>query len=363
MKAIHFLTLLLAVVTFASCDDNNTTGATQDLSDLQVSIVVIDQTTGQVASTHTALNANSYEIDFGDGAVVNTGANYVEHTYQSSGVFTIVVKAFDSEERFLKYEDDVVIDFGDVSNLHEGYTTPLSYEGMELIFAEEFDSPTIDASIWTHEIGNGCPNLCGWGNNEWQYYRSQNTLVENGLANIQAKNESFEGANYTSSRMITQGKFAFQYGRVDIRAKLPRGQGLWPALWMLGSNIDQVGWPACGEVDIMEMVGNRESTTYGTAHWDNNGSYASHGNSYDNTEDLDQEFHVYSIVWTEQSIKWYFDDLVYNTLDITSASLSEFRAPMFLIMNVAVGGNWPGYPNPSTEFPTSMEVDYVRVFQ
>lgn len=362
MKAIQLLFIFSLISLLCSCD-GETPETSNSVSNLNVSIEILDQANGLISCTHTASNAVSFELDFGDETVINTSNNIAEHTYESSGVYTIIVKAFDVDDKFLRYEEKVVIDFGDNENLHSGYSTPLSYEGMELIFSDEFDSHPIDESIWTHELGNGCPNLCGWGNNEWQAYRPQNTRVENGLATIQAKQESFDGSNYTSSRLITQGKFAFQYGRVDIRAKLPRGKGIWPALWMLGTSIDQVSWPACGEIDIMEMIGDQESISYGTAHWSNNGDPANFGGSFNNEEDLDREFHVYSIIWNEQFIKWYFDDQLYHTLSITSPELSEFHEPFFLIMNVAVGGNWPGYPNPSTEFPTAMDVDYIRVFQ
>lgn len=363
MKKIHILYFVSVFMLLMACDDPIDDNTSSELSNFQVSIEVIDEQSGTIGITQSADNAVSYDIDYGDGATVSTGSTYIEYSYQESSIYTVVVKAVNSEGRFLRYEDEVIIDFGDIQNLHEGYTTPLSYDGMELVFSQEFDIPTLDGSIWTYEIGNGCPQICGWGNNEWQYYKSQNTTIENGLLTIQAKNESFEQSNYTSSRIISKGNFAFQYGRVDIRARMPNGQGIWPALWLLGSNISEVSWPSCGEIDIMEMVGNQASTTFGTAHWSHDGSHASHGGSTKNIEDLDQEFHVYSIEWTQQSIKWFFDDNVYHSLNITGLEFTEFHQPYFMIMNIAVGGNWPGYPNPNTEFPTAMDVDYIRVFQ
>jgi beta-glucanase (GH16 family) len=174
------------------------------------------------------------------------------------------------------------------------------------------------------------------------------------------------GAAYTSSRMITKGKQSFLYGRVDIRAKLPYGQGIWPALWMLGENFSSVGWPKCGEIDIMEMIGgsNRENTVHGTLHWDLDNAHASAGGSTSLVgETFSEKFHVFSILWNENEVSWLVDNKVYHTIDITPAHMSEFHKKHFFIFNVAVGGNWPGYPNATTEFPQRMKVDYIRVFQ
>ena len=145
-----------------------------------------------------------------------------------------------------------------------GYESPLTYPGYSLVWSDEFSGNTLNTNDWTHEIGNGCPNLCGWGNSELQSYRSQNSTVADGHLTIEAKREN-SGA-YTSSRIKTQGKKFFKYGRIDIRAKVPRGNGLWPAIWMLGESISSVGWPRSGEIDIMEMIGGNNSTTLGTAH-------------------------------------------------------------------------------------------------
>jgi len=154
---------------------------------------------------------------------------------------------------------------------------------------------------------------------------------------------------------------------VDVRAALPYGKGIWPAIWMLGDNITTVGWPACGEIDIMELIGGQglnDRTIHGTAHWSNSGAHAQFGNSISlSSGKFADEFHVFSIVWNQNSITWMLDDVVYNTLDITPAELSEFQENFFLIMNVAVGGNWPGSPDATSIFPQTMYVDYVRIFQ
>ncbi|TFV93346.1 glycoside hydrolase family 16 protein [Algoriphagus kandeliae] len=245
----------------------------------------------------------------------------------------------------------------------QGFVSPTTYDGMTLVWEDDFEGNSLDIANWSHETGTGNN---GWGNNELQYYRSQNTSVERGHLIITAKQESFGGSQYTSSRIVSMNKKQFRYGRVDIRAVMPRGQGLWPALWMLGSNFSEVGWPACGEIDIMEMVGGqgRENTVHGTVHWQNDGSHAEFGRSYRlPSGTLADKFHVFSIVWDATSIRWYIDNVEYNVIDTTPAQLDEFRRSFFFIMNVAVGGNWPGSPDNTTVFPQHMIVDYIRVFQ
>lgn len=245
----------------------------------------------------------------------------------------------------------------------EGPDSPLSYTNMSLVWQDEFDGTTLNSSNWSYEIGTGNN---GWGNNELQYYTENNTSIVEGNLVITAKRETLNGRSYTSSRIITQNKFDFQYGRVDIRASLPEGQGMWPALWMLGSNFNTVGWPACGEIDIMEMVGGngRENTVLGTVHWSDNGQHAEFGGSrtlpFGSFHDI---YHVFSIIWDESSIKWYVDNQQYHVIDTTPAELDEFRNNFFLIMNLAVGGNLPGNPDNTTTFPQHFIVDYIRVFQ
>ena len=232
----------------------------------------------------------------------------------------------------------------------------------KLVWQDEFNgsSPGPD---WKYDLGGN-----GWGNNELQYYRAENSWVSDSVLTIEARLESFGGRQYTSSRMKTQGNFSFQYGRVDIRALLPEGQGIWPALWTLGENITSVSWPDCGEIDIMEMIGgdDRENTVYGTAHWEYNGTHASYGQSKtlpSGDYNFAESYHVFSMIWDENSIKWYVDNQQFNELSITGADMTEFHNPHFFIFNVAVGGNWPGAPNQSTIFPQQMKVDYIRLFQ
>lgn len=245
-----------------------------------------------------------------------------------------------------------------------GYSSPDNYSGMTLSWSDEFDGNLLDENKWNFQLGSGCPDLCGWGNNELQYYKEESTTLQDGYLIITIK--KIPGDEYNSSRINTQGKFAFTYGRVDVRAALPEGQGIWPAIWMLGENIDEVGWPKSGEIDIMEKIGGvgNEHTVYGTTHWDNAGSHASYGGSKDlGSVSLKNEFHVYSIIWNEQHITWLVDNEPFHEIDITPAELSEFHEDFHLLINCAVGGNWPGNPDASTSFAQYMIIDYVRVFQ
>lgn len=223
----------------------------------------------------------------------------------------------------------------------------------QLVWADEFDSTGINTNTWNFERGGG-----GWGNNEQEYYQSNNATVENGNLVITAKKETVGSNNYTSSRMTTQGKKEFTYGKIEARMKIPVGQGLWPAFWMLGANINSVNWPACGETDIMEHI-NADSILYGTIHWDNNGHVQDGGN----TAITPSGYHIYGIEWTDTNIRWYIDSTTYHTSPTTAGSSDEFHKPFFILFNFAVGGNWPGQVIDNSLFPAKMYVDYVRVYQ
>lgn len=247
-------------------------------------------------------------------------------------------------------------------SLFSGKTYAQCYE---LIWSDEFNYTGFpNSEFWTFEEGGG-----GWGNNEIQYYKAEdadNSWVENGVLTITAINESFGDRDYTSARLITQEKFNFRYGKIEARIKLPYSQGIWPAFWMLGESFSEVGWPACGEIDIMEMIGgeNNDNQVHGTAHWDNNGSHASYGGTYTLDSGIfADDFHTFSVQWTPEFIRWYVDGNQYHVMDITPGELSEFQEDFFILLNVAVGGNWPGYPDETSVFPQTMEVDYVRVYK
>ncbi len=240
--------------------------------------------------------------------------------------------------------------------------TTLQAQNWQLVWSDEFDGPSIDYNNWTREIGGG-----GWGNNELQYYTisDANAYIENGVLVIKAIKENYSGYQYTSARLKTQGKRFFKYGKIEARIKMPFGKGIWPAFWMLGENITSVGWPKCGEIDIAELVGggNGDRTIYGTAHWDDNGHTSNGGNYYITGQIFADAFHIFSITWDTKKIVWYVDGIQYHSLDITPSTLSEMHKDFFILLNVAVGGNWPGYPNSSTVFPQTMEIDYVRVYE
>lgn len=227
----------------------------------------------------------------------------------------------------------------------------------ELVWSDEFDGTELDLTKWNFDLGAG-----GWGNAEPQYYTANdnNIDVDTGYLRITAINEDFGGAEYTSSRIKTKGLYEVQYGKIEARIKIPKGQGLWPAFWMLGSNIDEVSWPQCGEIDIMEHI-NNSFYIHGTYHYNN------FGHTYfgqDKAADV-EEFQVYSIEWDASKIRWYLNDILYFTANIEDGigSTEEFHEPFFILLNMATGGNWPGYPDESTVFPASMFVDYVRVYQ
>lgn len=346
------------------CSEDSSSSAPLPPSNLSVEIEHDPASEAKIYLSITATDANYFEVNFGDGsATVTDDDGQLDHMYSESANYIILVRAHTTPDIFISTQKEVTITIDQSIDLPaDAYSTPMSYSGYNLVWNDEFDGTSL-SSDWTYEIGTGSN---GWGNNELQYYTDDNTTVTDGVLIIEARKENVGGQNYTSSRIVTQGNQSFQYGRIDIRAALPEGQGLWPALWMLGSNFSTVGWPFCGEIDIMEMIGGsgRENTVHGTVHWDNAGNYASYGDSFTlSSGSFQEEFHVFSIIWDQTSIKWYVDDQLYNTIDITPAELDEFQNDFFFIFNVAVGGNWPGDPNSSTQFPQRMIVDYVRVFQ
>jgi beta-glucanase (GH16 family) len=233
-------------------------------------------------------------------------------------------------------------------------------DGWQLVWQDEFDGDAIDPKNWSYDIGGG-----GWGNNEWEYYtnRSENAYLDDGKLIIEAREEKFQGRSYTSARLKTQGLQTFTYGRIEARMKLPSGKGIWPAFWMLGEDIYSKGWPACGEIDIMENIGN-PNTTYGTLHGPGYSGGGGIVSSYTVQEQpLDEEFHVYAIEWEPAEIRWYLDDaLFFKVINQSVPGEWVFDHPLFVILNLAVGGNWPGYPDESTPFPQQYIIDYVRVY-
>ncbi len=248
----------------------------------------------------------------------------------------------------------------------DGYSTSPNHYGYDLEWADEFSTNVLNTDFYNYDLGDGCPDLCGWGNRELQAYTDQpeNIFLKDGKLIIRA---SKKGINeYTAAKVQTKDKQLFQFGRIDVRAKLPEGQGIWPAIWMLGQNIDAVGWPACGEIDIMELVGHEPKTTHGTAHWGPQGGPNKYlTKSYDIEEKFSERFHVFSLVWEFNELVWYMDELPIHSFSPsnTQGELYPFNQTFYMIFNIAIGGNWPGNPDETTVFPQQMEIDYIRYFK
>lgn len=233
----------------------------------------------------------------------------------------------------------------------------------QLVWSDEFNGSTINSANWGFDLGGG-----GWGNNELQNYtnRAVNARIENGMLVVEARRENFGGNQFTSARLKTQGKQSFGINTwVEARINAPEGQGVWPAFWMLGNSITTVGWPSCGEIDIMEIQGQNPFRNFGTIHWaDPGGNHVSFGGIFNSSASLSAGFHTFAISRTATSIKWYVDRIQYGEANISGGinSTSEFQGPFFIILNVAVGGNFVGSPDGSTVFPQQMQVDWVRVW-
>lgn len=242
----------------------------------------------------------------------------------------------------------------------------LPQRNWKLAWSDDFNGAagaTPDGTKWVFDIGAG-----GWGNSELQYYtnRSSNAALDgDGKLIITARNESFAGAGFTSARIKTKDLFAQAYGRFEARIKTPHGPGIWPAFWMLGANIDTKPWPQCGEIDIMEQRGQQPSVTHGTLHGPGYSGGNSIGKAYSLTEGrFDTDYHIYAVEWGEDYIDFFVDNYLYQRLtpaDVTGEWV--YNKPFYLLLNVAVGGNFVGFPTTGTPFPQSMYVDYVKVYK
>jgi beta-glucanase (GH16 family) len=244
-------------------------------------------------------------------------------------------------------------------------------DALTLVWSDEFDGAALDPESWFFETGDGSEyGIPGWGNNELQYYLPDNAQLGGGLLTITAREQSIGAFRYTSARINTRDRIAIRYGRIEARMRLPGGQGIWPAFWMLAQDSPYGTWAASGEIDIMEAInlgGTGGNLVYGTIHYGGEfpGNLSS-GASYQVPANAQEEFHTYAIEWDSDEIRWYVDDQLYamqnNWSSTGGAFPAPFDQPFYIIFNVAVGGNWPGSPDANTEFPVTMEVDWVRVY-
>lgn len=244
------------------------------------------------------------------------------------------------------------------------------YQGYTLVWSDEFNDSQINNLNWTYELGDGTDYGLppGWGNDELQIYTNDeaNSYIETDADGVSAlvisANEESAG-NYTSAKLTTQGLQSFRYGRIEARIKMPFGQGMWPAFWMLGDNITEVDWPGCGEIDIVEMVGFQPNTAHGTAHYTT--SEKKHngigGSEMIPNGNLSDSYHNYRVDWSPTELIFSLDEVPYHTVTLES-DMKEFQRSFYLILNLAVGGNWPGSPDSSTSFPQKMYVDYIHVY-
>jgi beta-glucanase (GH16 family) len=251
--------------------------------------------------------------------------------------------------------------------------TPAEDSGnWKLVWSDEFsqtNGSAPDPAKWIYDFGGS-----GWGNNELETYtdRRENCRIENGSLVIEVRKEKFTGKDgvardYTSARIKTKTKAAWTFGRIEARIKIPQGQGIWPAFWMLGTNIDAVGWPQCGEIDIMENIGREPSIIHGTIHGPGYCGGEGIGGSYHFSEDIKvgDNFHIFTVEWTTNRISWFVDEKRYFSVtpnSLPAKSRWVFTEPQFLLLNLAVGGSWPGKPDENNKYPKSMLVDYVRVY-
>ncbi len=276
--------------------------------------------------------------------------------------------------------DNIVLkEAGQVEMVPEGNKSEADenkVEKWELIWSEEFDGSEINTDIWNFQLGNGPDwNQDGspdaWGNEEGEYYTEDNAYIEDGKLVIEAKEEvrtdMGKTLNYTSARLNTKDKYTFQHGRIEVRAKLPvGGQGIWPAIWLLGSNEDTVTWPANGEIDIMEYLGDEPSVIHGTTHGPvSAGPGIGHEYVLPGGKKFSEDYHDFILEWDENELEFYVDDVLYHVVNKIEAGEADwvYDHDFYMILNFAVGGTWPGYPDETVIFPQTMKVDYVRYYQ
>lgn len=339
------LILLGFFLILASCKKSGTEETPP--ANLVVNANISTDGTGKVIFTATADNAVTYDYELGNGVIKTATSGNINYQYTTVGTntYTVTVTAKSSAALTIKKSIQVTV------TVAEAVPT--------LVWSDEFDKDGApDPTKWGYDLGTGSN---GWGNSELEYYtnRPENAVVQGGVLKINAIKESYNGSAYTSARLLSKDKFAFTYGKVEVRAKLPAGVGTWPAIWMLGNDVGTTGWPGCGEIDIMEHLGRTLNTIYGTLH------YPGHfGGSADGTTTIianaTTAFHIYSLEWTAYAVKISVDGQLFHTT--VNYSGIPFNHDFFFILNVAMGGGFGGPVDPAFTNAT-MEVDYIRVYK
>ena len=338
---MKYLSLIMSLfVVLSSCSKKDSAPNNTAPANLTVNATVSTDNSGNVSFTATATYAVTYDYDFGNGIFQTVPSGVITYKYPASGTYTVNVIAKSAGGQTISKSTQVTVAVI-----------------LTLLWSEEFNTPGApDAAKWGYDLGDG-----GWGNNELEYYtdRPDNVIVSNGTLKIIAKKEAFSGSAYTSTRMLTKDKFSFKYGKIEIMAKLPAGVGTWPAIWMLGNNISTTPWPGCGEIDIMEHVGSQQNKIFGTLHHPgHSGANGDGGNVIISTAST--AFHKYAMEWNQASIKFSVDDAVFYSF--TNTPGLPFNQNFFLILNVAMGGNFGGAVDPAFT-SAQMEIDYIRVYQ
>jgi len=337
---------ILCLSTILCCSKSDV-GADPAPTNLLVKTEISADGSGTVVFTATADGALSYDFEYGNGDVATVPSGTVTYKYTLSGtnIYPVIVTAKGRSGLTIKKTVEITVTV----------SSPVS----ELVWFDEFNTDGVPSPTkWEYDLGTGSG---GWGNSELEYYtsRPENVIVQGGVLKIKAIKENYSGSAYTSTRMLSKGLFSFKYGRVEVSAKLPAGVGTWPAIWMLGSDISTAGWPACGEIDIMEYKGSDVNKIYGTLHYPGR----SGGNADGSTKvitNASTEFHTYSLDWSATAIKIYVDGQLIHSVANTPAI--PFNHDFFMILNVAMGGTFGGTVDPAFTNAT-MEVDYVRVYK
>lgn len=340
--------LALLFIVLLSCSKRSSGNTQTAPTNLVLTATASTDGSGNVAFTATANNAVTYIFEYGNGIIETVPGGVITYRYTIIGniTYTVNVTAKSSSNLTISKSIQVIVNT-------TGGGSPT------LVFSDEFNTNGApDPAKWGYDIGTGSG---GWGNNEAQYYtnRPQNVIVQSGVLKIIALKENYMGSAYTSARLLSKGKYSFKYGRIEVRAKFPTGVGTWPAAWMLGDNINTVGWPACGEIDIAEHLGRDLNKIYGTLHYPGR----SGGNADGNTimiPNATSAFHTYTVEWSVTNIKIYVDAQLYHTVN-NSAGL-PFNQSFFILLNMAMGGNFGGAIDPAFTSAT-FEIDYIRVYQ